>query len=133
MPTRLAHASLVQPVVSAATGFPRLVSAGLAAYCGWSERHTRNLHASETRVGHECCAALYAGIPFYVSPFRWLASLIGFVSIVLIMMGSAKRLERTQGDRYGDLPEYHTYVDSVPVLFPFAPVYTLENIRVFLE
>lgn len=74
-----------------------------------------------------------AGLPFYASPFQWLASLVGLICIVLIMMGSAKRLERTQGARYGSLPEYQAYIRSVPILFPLVPVYTLENVRVFLE
>ena len=73
------------------------------------------------------------GLLFYTSLLGWIASSIGLVCIVLIMMGSTKRLERSQGERYGDLPEYQEYVRSVPVLFPLVPIYTLENVRVFLE
>ena len=73
------------------------------------------------------------GLPFYTSLLRWVASAIGLVCIVLIMMGSTKRLERSQGERYRHLPEYQTYVRTVPVLFPFVPIYTLKNVRVFLE
>jgi hypothetical protein len=49
------------------------------------------------------------------------------------MMGSTKRLERAQYDRYGQAPEYQKYIQTVPVLFPFIPIYTLKNIRVYLE
>ena len=73
------------------------------------------------------------GLLFYVSPLRWIASAIGLVCIILIMVGSTKRLERSQGERYGHLPEYQQYVRTVPVLFPFVPIYTLKNVRVFLE
>lgn len=73
------------------------------------------------------------GIVFYDSLFKWIVSLIGIVCIVLIMMGSTKRLEHAQDERYGHQPEYQKYVRTVPVLFPFIPVYTLKNIRVYLE
>jgi steroid 5-alpha reductase family enzyme len=73
------------------------------------------------------------GLIFYTSGLRWVISLAGLICIVLIMMGSTKRLERLQYERYGQLPEYQTYIQTVPVLFPFIPVYTLKNIRVYLE
>ena len=73
------------------------------------------------------------GIIFYNSPLKWVVSSIGMVCIVLIMMGSTKRLEKTQDERYGSLPEYQGYIKTVPVLFPFIPVYSLKNIRVYLE
>jgi hypothetical protein len=62
-----------------------------------------------------------------------LSVLIQDLQIVLIMMGSTKRLERSQDQRYGHLPEYQQFVHTVPVLFPFVPVYTLKNVPVFLE
>jgi steroid 5-alpha reductase family enzyme len=73
------------------------------------------------------------GIPSYTSLLRWVIALIGLACIVLIMMGSTKRLERSQGGRYGALPAYQQYVTTVPVLFPFVPVYSLQNVRVYLE
>jgi steroid 5-alpha reductase family enzyme len=72
-------------------------------------------------------------IMIYDTPFRWVAGLIGIVCIVLIMMGSTKRLENNQDERYGDQPEYQSYIRTVPVLFPFIPVYSLKNVRVYLE
>jgi len=73
------------------------------------------------------------GIMIYDTPLRWIASSIGIVCIILIMMGSTKRLENTQDERYGDHPEYQDYIRRVPVLFPFVPVYSLKKVRVFLE
>ena len=72
-------------------------------------------------------------IPFYTDAFLWIGSLIGLACIILIMMGSTKRLEVTQGKRYGSQPEYQSYIRSVPVLFPFVPVYSLSKVRVYLE
>lgn len=73
------------------------------------------------------------GVMFYNTPMKWIASTVGMVCIVLIMMGSTKRLENTQDERYGSLPKYQDYIGTVPVLFPFIPVYSLKRIRVFLE
>ncbi|MBN1873299.1 MAG: DUF1295 domain-containing protein [Anaerolineae bacterium] len=72
------------------------------------------------------------GIMFYTTSIQWIASLIGVICIVWIMMGSTKRLEKAQDGRYGDRPEYQQYIRSVPVLFPFVPVYSLKEIRVLL-
>jgi steroid 5-alpha reductase family enzyme len=73
------------------------------------------------------------GLTFYLSPTMWLMSLIGFVCIVLIMIGSTKRLERAQNQRYGQQPDFQAYSHTVPILFPFVPIYTLQNVRVYLE
>ena len=73
------------------------------------------------------------GIAFYSTLLVWIGSLIGLVCIVLIMFGSTRRLERAQDQRYGELPEYQQYIQTVPVLFPYVPVYTLKKIRVYLE
>ncbi len=73
------------------------------------------------------------GVAFYTFFLHWAISLIGLVCIVLIMMGSTKRLEKQQDGRYGDQPAYQTYICTVPVLFPFVPVYSLKNVKVYLE
>jgi steroid 5-alpha reductase family enzyme len=74
-----------------------------------------------------------AGIVFYGLWWLWAGSALGLVCIVLIMMGSTKRLEAKQAERYGNREDFQAYCKSVPVLFPFVPVYTLKNLRVFLE
>ncbi len=76
---------------------------------------------------------LTMGLAFYSTPLRWILALAGTLCIALIMMGSTKRLEHSQDERYGNLSEYQDYVRSVPVLFPFVPVYSLKKIRVYLE
>lgn len=73
------------------------------------------------------------GVAFYTSALRWGFALAGLIIIVLIMIGSTKRLEASQRMRYGDQPAYQAYLRSVPVLFPFVPVYSLQNVHVYLE
>ena len=74
-----------------------------------------------------------AGLPLYTSLARALSALAGLVCIVLIMLGSTKRLERGQDERYGALPAYREYAAGVPVLIPFVPLYSLQGVRVYLE
>ena len=73
-----------------------------------------------------------AAVMAYQSWWHWIIALIGISCIVLIMMGSTKRLEHKQDERYGEDANYRAYVRSVPVLFPWVPIYTLKNIRVYL-
>jgi steroid 5-alpha reductase family enzyme len=72
-------------------------------------------------------------LAFYTNIVEGIISLIGVICIILIMIGSTKRLEFSQGERYGHLEEYQEYVCLVPVLFPFVPVYSLKKVRVYLE
>ncbi len=74
-----------------------------------------------------------AGLPAYDHWLHWLATGVGLVCIQLIMMGSTKRLEAGQLERYGEHTDYQRYLSAVPVLFPFVPVYTLKNVKVYLE
>jgi steroid 5-alpha reductase family enzyme len=74
-----------------------------------------------------------AGLAFYITTLRFGVSFIGALCIVLIMAGSTKRLEESQDERYGALPDYQAYVKTVPVLFPFVPIYTLKKVRVSLK
>ncbi len=65
--------------------------------------------------------------------WHWAMAMTGLVCIVLIMLGSTKRLEIKQDERYGSDPRYRAYARTVPVLFPWLPIYSLKNIRVYLE
>jgi steroid 5-alpha reductase family enzyme len=76
---------------------------------------------------------LIMGMAFYSTLLPWILGLAGTLCITLIMMGSTKRLESSQDERYGALDEYQAYVQSVPVLIPFVSVYSLKKIRVYLE
>ena len=74
------------------------------------------------------------GFVFYTSALQWIASFAGLVCIVLIMMGSTKRLEQAQDDRYGAQPAYQEYTRTVPVLFPLrAGVLAETRARCFLN
>ncbi|MDJ0938987.1 MAG: DUF1295 domain-containing protein [Woeseiaceae bacterium] len=74
-----------------------------------------------------------AGIVAYTEWWHWVMASTGIVCIVLIMMGSTKRMEYKQDRRYGDDSDYQEYSRTVPVLVPWIPLYTLKNIQVYLE
>jgi steroid 5-alpha reductase family enzyme len=76
---------------------------------------------------------LIVAIPFLSSWWQVLIALGGWICIILIMMGSTKRLEKKQKERYGDDPKFQEYIKSVPVLFPWLPIYSLEKVQVYLE
>jgi steroid 5-alpha reductase family enzyme len=74
-----------------------------------------------------CAIGAFSGVASF------LLSSFGLICIVLIMMGSAKRLEREQEQRYGSREDYQSFTRTVPILFPWVPLYSLEKVRVFLE
>lgn len=73
-----------------------------------------------------------AGISAYTRPSFWVTSSLGLLGIVLVMLGSARRLELEQHERYGENPEYQSYIRAVPILFPFVPIYSLRNWKIYL-
>ena len=73
-----------------------------------------------------------AGLAAYTSVAAWLVAAIGLVCIELIMLGSARRLELKQAERYGSDPAYQAYVRRVPILIPGLPLYSLKQLRVYL-
>jgi steroid 5-alpha reductase family enzyme len=73
-----------------------------------------------------------AGLGAYQSLAAWLVALTGLVCIELIMLGSARRLEMKQAERYGGREDYRRYVATVPILFPAVPLYSLRRLRVYL-
>lgn len=75
---------------------------------------------------------LLAGAALLGNWLAWLLAAVGYVSIVLIMRGSARRLEIKQGERYGSDPEYRAYVKRVPILVPLLPIYSLKNAKIYL-
>lgn len=149
-------AALVDAVRGGASGAAFVVTAGLlVGYCGlaieWiSDRQKARLKRREPSAF--CRSGLYrlvrypnyfgeivvwlgsylAGIPFYTSWVAWILSTIGLLTIVLIMLGSAKRLEQKQSGRYGAEPEYQEYIRKVPILIPLVPLYSLAKLRVYL-
>jgi steroid 5-alpha reductase family enzyme len=73
-----------------------------------------------------------SGLSAYQTPPAWLLSCAGFITIQLIMLGAARRLELKQAERYGSESAYQEYVRTVPILFPYVPLYSLTNLKVHL-
>jgi len=57
--------------------------------------------------------------------WQWLFAILGYVCIVYIMFGGARRLELRQNRNYGDDPEYREYVSKVPIILPLVPLYSV--------
>lgn len=60
---------------------------------------------------------------------QWAAALIGWLGIIYIMFGGARRLELRQNKNYGSDPEYQKYVKSTPILLPFIPLYSVAKYK----
>jgi steroid 5-alpha reductase family enzyme len=75
---------------------------------------------------------LIAGATLLGTTLAWAAAIIGYACIILIMIGSARRLEIKQEARYGADPEFQSYTKKVPVIVPLLPVYSLKNARIYL-
>ena len=72
-------------------------------------------------------------IPFFRTWWQWAIAGTGLICIVLIMIGSAKRLEKKQSRNYGNNTDFQKYEKTVPILFPWIPLYSLQKIKVYLE
>jgi steroid 5-alpha reductase family enzyme len=68
----------------------------------------------------------------YQTPLAWALGALGFACIELVMLGSSRRLELKQSERYGADSAYQAYARTTPILFPLTPLYTLRNLKVFL-
>ena len=72
---------------------------------------------------------LISGVSCLNGVWQWLASIFGWVCIVYIMFGGARRLEIRQNKNYGTDPEYQAYVKKVPILLPLIPLYSVEKYK----
>lgn len=70
-----------------------------------------------------------SGINIYASIWQWIAAAFGYICIVYIMFGGARRLEFRQNRNYGDNPEYQAYVKKTPILLPFVPLYSVAKYK----
>ncbi len=70
-----------------------------------------------------------SGINIYGSVWQWVAAAIGYICIVYIMFGGARRLELRQNRNYGEDPEYQAYVKKVPILIPLVPLYSVAKYK----
>ena len=78
------------------------------------------------------CGVFVTGIPAYAAPLHWGLASLGLVCIVLIMLGSTRRLEQEQRQRYADTPGFDSYAATTPVLFPGVPLYTLRHMPIVI-
>lgn len=72
---------------------------------------------------------LLAGSTSMQGIWQWLAALIGYLCIVYIMFGGARRLEIRQNKNYGADPAYQAYVKKTPIILPFIPLYSVEKYK----
>ena len=70
-----------------------------------------------------------SGLNIYASIWQWIGALFGYICIVYIMFGGARRLELRQNRNYGDDPEYQAYVKKTPILLPFVPLYSVAKYK----
>lgn len=64
---------------------------------------------------------LLSGITAFTSVIHWRIGLFGYVCIVYIMLGGARRLEIRQNKNYGQDLKYQIYSRQMPILIPFIP------------
>ena len=69
------------------------------------------------------------GIFVYQGPLQWILALAGYLGIIYVMFGGARRLEIRQNRNYGADPEYQAYVKSTPIMIPFLPLYSVEKYK----
>ena len=70
-----------------------------------------------------------SGINTYDGAWQRVAATFGYVCIVYIMFGGARRLELRQNRNYGDDPEYQEYVKKTPILIPLVPLYSVAKYK----
>ena len=61
--------------------------------------------------------------------WQWVAVLAGYLGIIYVMFGGARRLEMRQNRTYGDDPEYQAYVKKTPIMVPLIPLYSVEKYK----
>ena len=67
------------------------------------------------------------GVPVFQGSVQWACGLIGFLGIIYVMFGGARRLEMRQDRTYGDDPEYWAYKNSTPIMIPVIPLYSVKD------
>ena len=67
------------------------------------------------------------GISVYEGAGQWIVALLGYIGIIYVMFGGARRLEIRQNRTYGDDPVYQKYVKTVPIMIPLVPLYSVER------
>jgi steroid 5-alpha reductase family enzyme len=68
-----------------------------------------------------------SGLNIYHNPLQWLCALLGYLGIIYVMFGGARRLEIRQDKNYGQDPAYQAYKKSTPIMIPFIPLYSVKK------
>ena len=63
----------------------------------------------------------------YSGYFQWIIALLGYIGIIYIMIGGARRIEKRQNRTYGKDKEYQEYVKKTPIIIPFVPLYSVQK------
>lgn len=70
-----------------------------------------------------------SGVTALSGAVEWCVALAGWICIIYIMFGGARRLELRQNKNYGEDPEYQQYVKKTPILLPFIPLYSVAKYK----
>lgn len=68
-----------------------------------------------------------SGISVYASALQWACAILGYLGIIYVMFGGARRLEIRQDKNYGSDPEYQRYKSTTPIMIPFVPLYSVKE------
>jgi steroid 5-alpha reductase family enzyme len=69
------------------------------------------------------------GIGSNAGLWQWVAALTGYLGIIYVMFGGARRLEIRQDREYKDDPEYWAYKNRTPIMIPFIPLYSVSKYK----
>jgi steroid 5-alpha reductase family enzyme len=69
------------------------------------------------------------GIGSNTGVWQWIAVLTGYLGIIYVMFGGARRLEIRQDRTYKDDPEYWAYKNKTPIMIPFIPLYSVSKYK----
>lgn len=69
------------------------------------------------------------GISSNAGAWQWVAVLAGYLGIIYVMFGGARRLEIRQDRTYKDDPEYWAYKNKTPIMIPFIPLYSVSKYK----
>lgn len=56
---------------------------------------------------------------------QWFVCILGYLCTLYIILAAVRKLEIRQKANYGENPDYLSYVEKTPVVFPFVPFYHL--------
>ncbi len=68
-----------------------------------------------------------SGVTSFEGAAQWILAILGYVCIVYIMFGGARRLELRQDKNYGNDEEYLEYARKKPIIIPLLPIYSVKK------